>query len=92
MEAQKMKKKNKNKKKRRRSEVKRADLLWQVAQGRRCPNRPPDSLLLPSPQTFSPSGTTRSIQVSLFFETLLDNSVPSSLLLSLVFFTLPRDI
>lgn len=45
----------------RRSEVKRADLLWQVAQGRRCPNRPPDC---PPPGILSlhpvPSG---SIQV-----------------------------
>lgn len=36
----------------RQSEVKRADLLWQVAQGRRCPNRSPPSIL-------SPSGTIR---------------------------------
>jgi len=40
----------------RQSEVKRADLLWQVAQGRRCPNRPPDR---PPPDILSPSGTTR---------------------------------
>lgn len=42
----------KKKKKTRQSEVKRADLLWQVAQGRRCPNRPPER---PPPSSSRPS-------------------------------------
>lgn len=44
---------NEGSKKTRRSEVKRADLLWQVAQGRRCPNRPP--IAPPSPPLCRPS-------------------------------------
>lgn len=55
---------NEGSKKTRRSEVKRADLLWQVAQGRRCPNRPPIAPLSPPLCTPSPHPHTQCSSLS----------------------------
>lgn len=61
----------------RQSEVKRADLLWQVAQGRRCPNRPPRS---------PPTGHSLSIR----YHTVVFRSVHLFLFLFLSWTRCPR--